>query len=172
MRDYQRRQHTQRVVDRRNFLWEIGGGLGGIALASMLQSDGLLAANAASDGNPLARRMPHFTPRAKHVIQIFCPGAVSHLDTFDYKPELVRRDGQPLRRLSRLRVPGPIESLQPQSSLPFELTTVSRSAERNRVGLDIRQLFGCRRQTVQVKSRSANQRPNVGDLGSDEIAFP
>jgi len=39
---------------------------------------------------------PHFAPKAKRVIQIFCPGGVSHLDTFDYKPELEKRSGQPM----------------------------------------------------------------------------
>ena len=39
---------------------------------------------------------PHFAPKAKRVIQIMCPGGVSHLDTFDYKPELEKRSGQPM----------------------------------------------------------------------------
>jgi hypothetical protein len=39
---------------------------------------------------------PHFAPKAKRVLQIFCPGGVSHLDTFDYKPELAKRSGQPM----------------------------------------------------------------------------
>src|SRR5438132_578075 len=43
-----------------------------------------------------APRKPHFAPKAKRVLTIFCSGAVSHLDTFDYKPELVKRSGQPL----------------------------------------------------------------------------
>jgi hypothetical protein len=47
-------------------------------------------------GRPHAPRAPHFPPRAKNVVVIFCSGAVSQLDTFDYKPELIRRHGQPL----------------------------------------------------------------------------
>ena len=47
-------------------------------------------------GRPHAPRTPHFPPRAKNVVVIFCSGAVSQLDTFDYKPELIRRHGQPL----------------------------------------------------------------------------
>src|SRR5690606_9693720 len=39
---------------------------------------------------------PHHAPKAKRVLQIFCPGGASHLDTFDYKPELEKRDGQPM----------------------------------------------------------------------------
>ena len=72
---------------RRDFLWRSGGGLGGIALASLLGTEGLLAAAGSS-------RPAQFRPKAKRVIQLFMGGAASHLDLFDYKPELVKRDGQ------------------------------------------------------------------------------
>ena len=74
-------------LDRRRFLGQMGTGLGSIALAW------LLGENAAVHAETQA---PHFAPRAKRVLQIFCPGAVSQLDTFDYKPELIKRHGQPL----------------------------------------------------------------------------
>ena len=79
---------------RREFLWRSGGGLGGIALASLLGTEGLL--NAATGGSkPLGHSKPaQFRPKAKRVIQMFMGGAASHLDLFDYKPELVKRDGQ------------------------------------------------------------------------------
>ncbi len=90
------------LMNRRTFLEHAGTGLGGIALAGLLRGDELLGA----DGGPirpeirpenaLAARPPHFTPKAKRVLVIFCSGAVSHLDSFDYKPELVRLDGQPM----------------------------------------------------------------------------
>ena len=91
------------TASRRDFLFHTGGGLGGIALAALLAEQGLLASDAktplrpeiAPDA-PLAPRKPHFAPKAKRVLTVFCSGAVSHLDTFDYKPELVKRDGQPL----------------------------------------------------------------------------
>jgi hypothetical protein len=81
------------AASRREFLWQCGGGLGGIALASMLGGDGLLAAGngGASGGLP---GIPHHTPKAKRVIQLFMAGAASHIDLFDYKPELVKRHGQ------------------------------------------------------------------------------
>ena len=79
----------RRFVNRRDFLWELGGGLGGVALASMLAE-----ANAASR-NPLAAKAAHHAPKAKAVIQIFCPGGLSHIDSWDYKPELAKRNGQP-----------------------------------------------------------------------------
>src|SRR5438105_130441 len=90
-----------RLLDRRAFLSYTGTGLGGLALATLLRQDRLLA----GDGPirpvirpeaPLASRPPHFPARASRVLMIFCSGAVSHVDTFDYKPELVRRDGQPM----------------------------------------------------------------------------
>lgn len=82
---------------RREFLWKLGGGLGGVALASLLNDGGYLGvpAHAAAPGDPLAARPPHHAPRAKAVIQIFCPGGISHVDTWDYKPELEKRTGKP-----------------------------------------------------------------------------
>jgi hypothetical protein len=65
---------------------ESGGGLGSIALASMLASDGQLHA----DG-PQA----HHPTRAKRVVQFFMAGAASHIDLFDYKPDLIQLDGKP-----------------------------------------------------------------------------
>jgi hypothetical protein len=91
------------LTDRRAFLRDAGTGLGGVALAALLAEQGLLASDAKSPlrpdikpESPLAPRKAHFAPRAKRVLTIFCSGAVSHLDTFDHKPELVKRDGQPL----------------------------------------------------------------------------
>jgi hypothetical protein len=83
------------LLDRRNFLAHTATGLGGIALASLLAGEARAA-------NPLAPRSPHFAPKAKRVLMIFCSGAVSHIDTFDYKPELVKRDGQPMPGADKL----------------------------------------------------------------------
>ncbi|NBU41516.1 MAG: DUF1501 domain-containing protein, partial [Planctomycetia bacterium] len=79
-------------VSRRDFLWELGGGLGGVALAALVADE---ARAASRTSNPLAARPPMFAPRAKAVINIFCPGGLSHLDTFDHKPELMKRAGTP-----------------------------------------------------------------------------
>jgi hypothetical protein len=63
----------------------------------MLAREGLLAAERGASGeNLLAPRATHFTAKAQRVIQIYCTGAVSQLDTFDYKPELIKRHGQPM----------------------------------------------------------------------------
>ncbi len=82
-------------VNRRSFLWQAGGGLGGIALSYLLGTEGLLAAD-----KPLGKGKPelngglHHKARAKRVVQLFMSGAASQVDTFDYKPELIKRHGQ------------------------------------------------------------------------------
>ncbi len=79
---------------RRQFLWELGGGLGGIALTQLLCDGGLLAGAHAADAPRLSVGM-HHVPTAKRVVQMFMSGAASQCDTFDYKPALVKLDGQP-----------------------------------------------------------------------------
>jgi len=89
------------LLNRRHFLRHTGQGLGGIALASLLQNEGLLAAERPfrpriDEGKPFAPRDPHFKAKANKVLVIFCSGACSQLDTFDYKAQLVKRHGQPM----------------------------------------------------------------------------
>ena len=72
-------------------LKQAGMGIGSLGLASLLQQEGLAAGS-----NPLAARRPHFKTKAKAVIWLFINGGPSHVDTWDYKPELARRDGQAL----------------------------------------------------------------------------
>ena len=79
---------------RREFLWRSGGGLGGIALTSLLEGEGLLATKASASTTSPHIAVPHHQPKAKRVIQLFMGGAASHLDLFDYKAELIKRDGQ------------------------------------------------------------------------------
>ena len=69
--------------NRRQFLWQAGGGLTGIALSQLFAE----AATARHPG-------PHFTPKAKNVIMIFLPGGISAIDTFDHKPELEKHHGK------------------------------------------------------------------------------
>lgn len=90
------------MLDRRRFLGQTSQGLSGIALASLLQNDGLLASDKTplrpriDPARPFASRASHFEPKAKNVLMIFCAGACSQLDTFDYKPELIKRHGEPM----------------------------------------------------------------------------
>src|SRR4051812_731926 len=78
-------------LDRRTFLWHLGGGLGGIALSYLLGTDGLLAAG---KGRADLNGGLHHQAKAKRVVQLFMSGAASQVDTFDYKPELIKRHGQ------------------------------------------------------------------------------
>src|SRR6187551_3822074 len=82
--------------DRRAFLWQAGGGLGGIALAHLLGTERLLADPAAKEGaSPSLNGGLHHKAKAKRVVQLFMSGAASQCDLFDYKPELIKRHGQP-----------------------------------------------------------------------------
>ena len=87
------------MLNRRNFLLHGGTGLSGVALATLLSEQGLLAAKNPirpdwSADQPLAPRQPHFQPKAQNLLVIFCSGACAHLESWDYKPELFRRHGQ------------------------------------------------------------------------------
>jgi hypothetical protein len=87
--------HKQNILTktRRHFLRDCTLGLGGLALADMLGQPGQAVAGR-PEVNPLAPRAPHFAAKAKNVIYLHMAGSPPHLDMFDYKPELVRRNGQ------------------------------------------------------------------------------
>src|SRR5262249_41643474 len=77
------------MPSRRSVLWLLGGGLGGIALAHLLGAEGLLADTGSNSNVGL-----HHRARARRVVLLFMSGAASQVDTFDYKPELIKRHGQ------------------------------------------------------------------------------
>ncbi len=84
---------------RRQFLWQMGAGFAGVALAGMLDNDFFGRQALAADGktpwkNPLAPKKPHHEPKAKAVIFLYMYGGPSHIDTFDYKPGMVGMDGK------------------------------------------------------------------------------
>ncbi|WP_406693928.1 DUF1501 domain-containing protein [Singulisphaera sp. Ch08] len=81
-------------ITRRHFFKESQVGLGAIGLASLLSGDAPGASVAPKVVDPLAPRVPHFAPKAKRVIYLHLTGSPPHLDLFDYKPELAKRDGQ------------------------------------------------------------------------------
>ncbi|WP_417388929.1 DUF1501 domain-containing protein [Gimesia sp.] len=82
----------QSLYSRRELLKKSAVGFGNLALLSMLNEE----TQAAKSKDPLAPKEPHFTPRAKRVIFLFMKGGPSHMDTFDYKPQLQKYDGKPL----------------------------------------------------------------------------
>lgn len=79
---------------RRNFLWNLGGGLGGIALVHMLGNQGLLAASTHGNAEDDLNGGLHYRAKAKRVVQFFMSGAASQCDMFDYKPLLIKRHGE------------------------------------------------------------------------------
>lgn len=87
------------LSNRRDFFGQTAGALGGIALADLLTREA--AADkpqrpAVDAARPYAARESHFPAKAKRVLTIFCSGACSQIDTFDFKPELIRRHGKPM----------------------------------------------------------------------------
>jgi hypothetical protein len=109
-------------VSRRDFLYQAGGGLSGVALATLLHAD-----------SPYAAKAPHHPARAKAVISLFMSGGVSQVDTFDPKPMLEKYAGQPMEGKGEIVVrqghPGP---LMPS---PFKFSRYGES------GLEISELF-------------------------------
>jgi len=109
-------------VSRRDFLFQAGGGLSGVALAQMLHAD-----------NPYAVKTSHHPARAKAVISLFMSGGVSQVDTFDPKPLLAKYAGKPLEGKGDIVVrqghPGP---LMPS---PFQFKKYGES------GMDVSELF-------------------------------
>lgn len=83
--------HDLKRVTRRTFFKEVGYGIGGVALTSLLAEAGL-AQQVRTD--PMAPKKPHFAPKAKNVIYLFMAGAPSQVDLFDPKPTLVKYNGQ------------------------------------------------------------------------------
>ncbi len=90
------------MSNRRDFLWQFGGGLGGIALAQMCGA------------------ATHHVPKAKRVVQIFLNGGLSQPDTFDYKPELQKRHGEPFEPNTKEKVEGVTSVPGKLMKSPFE----------------------------------------------------
>ena len=90
-------------LSRRHLLQRAGCGFGMVGLTAMLQQQGVLEQANASDLsedrslNPLAPRDGHFPAKAKHVIWIFVNGGPSHVDTWNYRPELTKWNGKSIR---------------------------------------------------------------------------
>ncbi len=104
------------LLNRRNFLGQSGMSLGAIALSQLLANDNLLGDESKDSGpirpkiddkNPYAPRKAHFEMPAKQVLVIYCPGAVSHVDTFDYKPQLYKLHGKKPPGLPKVTFEGP-----------------------------------------------------------------
>jgi hypothetical protein len=86
----------QSFTNRRDFLKKAGAGCGLLALADLLNGEGLLAAEPDSPSvlDPMMPRKPHYAAKAKSIIWLFMEGGPSAVDLFDPKPELTKRHGQ------------------------------------------------------------------------------
>ena len=87
-------QEYLKAVTRRHFFGQAGVGLGAVALATLLQRDGV-AGDSNRSTNPLAPRKPPLPAKAKHVIYLHMAGSPTQLDLFDYKPTLQKYNGKP-----------------------------------------------------------------------------
>jgi uncharacterized protein (DUF1501 family) len=163
--------------DRREFLFRSGGGISGLALACLLDQQGLLSAEqtgtvaatgcgAATSGvNPYAAKPPHFKPRATAVISLFMGGGWSQVDTFDPKPALAKYAGEPIDGkvqgdvIVRQGFPGP---LMPS---PFAFAKCGQS------GIEVSELFPHLRQHVDQIAflRSVYGRSNDHVQGTYEM---
>lgn len=102
----------RQLLDRRGFLTGSATALGSIALLDLLAGDSLLAGSPQIDpAQPFAARSPHYPAKAKNVLVVFCAGAVSQLETWDYKPELIRMDGKALKDGPAVTFQGPAGDL-------------------------------------------------------------
>jgi len=109
--------HGRRLLDRRNFMRHSGFSLGALGLASLLRGEESDSRAASSEKPPIrpkidpdqpyAPRGAHFPAAAKQVLVVYCPGAVSHVDTFDYKPALTKLHGKKPPGLPAVTFEGP-----------------------------------------------------------------
>ncbi len=111
---------------RREFLWQVGGGFAGLALADLLSSE-------AAAASPLAEKCRHFPAKAKHCVFLFMNGGPSQVDTFDPKPALAKYHGQPYHGDAKVGSNGRAVGHLMQSPFPF--------TKHGQSGLEISSLF-------------------------------
>ncbi len=95
------------MIQRRNFLWQLGGGFGGIALTHLLGTEGLCA----DQPRPELNGGLHHPAKVRRIVQLFMNGGVSQMDTFDHKPQLDKRHGEQIDfgiKAAATSVPGAI----------------------------------------------------------------
>ena len=127
------------ALTRRGWMTRMGAGMGGTALASLLAGDLPLVAADDPHGSPsgsvsydLKPKKPHFTPRAKAVIQLFQHGGPSQMDLLDPKPKLERYDGK--------KYPGVLDVMNPEK-LGGVMKSPFRFAKHGRSGIEVSELL-------------------------------
>lgn len=118
---------------RREFLARSGCGFGALALAGMTTEQAMaeISAGPKQFSSPMQPRPAHFPAKAKHVIHIFCNGGPSHVDTFDYKPELQKYGGKPL----------PVETLKTERKTGAALASPFKFQQYGQNGVYVSELF-------------------------------
>jgi len=119
---------------RRELLRRCGMGMGGLALAPLLQQSGLLAAEttaSAHQANPLVPRLPQFAAKAKRVIHLFMNGGPSHVDTFDPKPALAKYAGKSL----------PMSNLRTERKTGAAFPSMFNFQKYGKSGIEVSELF-------------------------------
>ena len=102
------------IPPRRAFLADLGLGFTGLALGAMFARDGV---GSPADWTPPDGR-PHFAPKAKHVIWLFMNGGVSHLESFDYKPEITKHAGKTIAETPYADVQNPAKLALERAPVP------------------------------------------------------
>ncbi|MBM3834637.1 MAG: DUF1501 domain-containing protein [Verrucomicrobia bacterium] len=139
------------LLSRRDFFCRCGMGMGGLALASLLQeTPHIKAAGAAEAINPLAPKSPHFAGKAKRVVHFFLNGGPSHVDTFDPKPALDKYNGKAL----------PIENLRTERKTGAAFASPFKFRKYGQSGIEVSELFAnvaeCVDEIAVVRSMQAN----------------
>src|SRR5665213_2673190 len=134
---------------RRAMLQRMGTGLGVVGLAGLLQDNGLLAADIAGASSPLAPKVAHFAPRAKHIIHVFMNGGPSQVDTFDPKPALEKFSGQK-----------PPASIKIERNSTVLMPSPFKFGKYGHAGIDVSELFphiaGCIDDICVIRSMHTN----------------
>ncbi len=104
-------------LSRRDFLWRVGGGIGGVALAQLLGEKGLLADTSAAKSRAELNGGLHHRAKVRRVIHLFMNGGASQCDTFDYKPALIKRHGEKVDFGIKSSATGSVEAIMKS---PFE----------------------------------------------------
>jgi hypothetical protein len=119
------------ILDRRDFLRRCGMGFGGLALGGLLGRDHAAGADLANSARTVAGGGPHFAPKAKRVVHLFMNGGPSQVDTFDPKPALQQRHGQPI----------PLAGLKTERPTGAALRSPFTFDRYGQSGLEISELF-------------------------------
>ena len=153
-------------IDRREFFSWVSNGLGGAALSSLLAADG--TAIAAPLPGDATDPPPHHPPRAKRAIHICLCGALSHLDSFDYKPALARYHGKPMPASERPDVFFGQVGLLRKNDWEFQTARQKRSLGLGTFSGD---RGGCRRADRHPVDVRRNVEPHAGDV-SGKLRIP